>query len=132
MAKIIKKLNKKIHFDCLYGVIESGSNTNGSWIKYGDGNMICFAYKSISSTNFNTVYGAVYNNGNMVTIDFPQTFISNPVVTATIYLHGGLGSFTLGRQPTTTNFTGWMTSFKSYDFSNIGCGIYYTAIGRWK
>lgn len=39
----IKDLNEKIA-----GIVESGSNDNGSWVKYADGTMICYRSKSYS------------------------------------------------------------------------------------
>ena len=56
----IKALNEKVA-----GIVESGSNENGSWVKFADGTMIC--------------YGNSYNqeNGRAVA-NYPVSFIENP------------------------------------------------------
>ena len=39
----IKALNEKVA-----GIVESGSNENGSWVKFADGTMICYGSKNYS------------------------------------------------------------------------------------
>lgn len=41
----IKALNEKIA-----GIVESGSNSNGSWVKFADGTMICSGHISQTLT----------------------------------------------------------------------------------
>jgi hypothetical protein len=48
------------------GVVDSGSNTDGSYIKYGDGTMICWITQSMT--------GVTSANG---TANFPQPFTSS-------------------------------------------------------
>lgn len=92
--KLIKKLNKLIDFDCIHGVIESGSNANGSWIKYGDGTMIC--YKQLNGTAFNCSQSAGsgkyyyqdtnHSTENTKTWTYPQAFKTgtDPIVSVSV------------------------------------------------
>ena len=61
-------------------IIASGSNANGSYIKYSDGTMIC--YKSVSGTiDITTSWGSLYTSGDVAGGSTPQTFISTPTIT---------------------------------------------------
>ena len=61
--------------------IISGSNTNGNWIKYPDGTMIC--YKSVTDeVSFTTAWYDLYS-GTLDLGDFPQEFVDVPHVQLT-------------------------------------------------
>ena len=63
----------------------SGSNANGSWIKFADGTMICT--KKIKFTNIviNTVWGSVYETAGKLNFgDYAQEFIEIPNVCITL------------------------------------------------
>lgn len=56
-------------------IIESGSNANGTWTKFGNGLMICqheFTISAIVST-----FGALYRSTSATTWTFPQPFVGN-------------------------------------------------------
>src|SRR5690554_3640183 len=46
--------------DFMENVIESGSNTNGSWVKFIDGTMI--AYMSVEDISVDTPVGAIFQS----------------------------------------------------------------------
>lgn len=112
-------------------IIDSGSNLNGSWIKYGDGTMICYhridSVLSISPSLFSGMYRSFY------TWNFPQSFISpvraeimgtimlNDVVTNTSMFSDGDGSTTQG-----------LFVFLGSATYNQLRRPYLKAIGRWK
>lgn len=117
----------------LSNVFDSGTNANGSWIKYSDGTMICAGKKSSgtitwqSDSNHYLALALTYD-------DFPQTFISQPTVTKTIesatptqrYM-GIIG----GSAPTTTN-AGTYNLITYWNASNTSVIASYIAIGKWK
>ena len=56
-------------------IVESGNNSNGSWVKLSDGTMICQMTKEGSLTY--SAWGALFQN-KMTDVTFPQEFISAP------------------------------------------------------
>ena len=114
-------------------VIETGSNSNGSWIKYDNGIMIC--YKNFSGTvkiteSWYTLYETSYANA----LDFgnyPQEFKETPLLFTQFY--GGNSQW----------IDAWLDNSRTA--SKVGkaivcsassktAGAYYNilAIGRWK
>ena len=66
------------------GIIESGSNANGSYIKFADGTMICYGVKNVTTpTTGSTVLAAVL---------LPQSFIDTNYNISMLhdYAHGNL------------------------------------------
>lgn len=61
----IKALNEKIA-----GIVESGSNDNGSWVKFADGTMIQWGSKSF-------VGAETGSTGSYARVNFPQAFSNN-------------------------------------------------------
>ena len=62
-------------------IVESGSNSNGSWIKYADGTMIVNQSISYSNLSCNSPWGALYSTGGLTIPNFPVSFIELPTVT---------------------------------------------------
>lgn len=109
------------------GIVESGSNTNGAWIKYADGTMICRQRASTDATSIQN--GSLYRSSN-TTWSFPQTFIEAPslsiqVDAGTAYGWGGLGS--AGVNSTQASFVAYSATSSTY-----GAAVSLIAIGRWK
>ena len=76
-----KKLATEEFVTNLVGNVESGSNSEGSWIKYSDGSMIC--YKTIIATGINVdnPCGNLYENSSAIQLgNFAQTFKERPIV----------------------------------------------------
>ena len=117
-------------------IVERGGNSNGVYIKYGDGTMICRNFKFVGKNNqsFTTAYGSVFYNNSSLIWTYPVAFVSEPRVTATAYFQGGLGGFSFSGQPTTTSCSGYLYHFTSYSWGTsqdrVGCE--YIAIGYWK
>lgn len=113
-------------------IIDSGTNNNGTWIKYSNGTMICT--KTVTGTAYITeqYYNYFYHtpdNRSFDLGDFAQTFIERPI--CNIIFRGGN--------------TQWIGSIQNQSASHIGdlhllsvtsktAGAYYDiiAIGRWK
>lgn len=108
-------------------IIESGSNSQGKWIKFGDGTMICYGkavYESISITGgFEGIY---YVN---VSANFPNVFAYRPILITQIC--DSASSFSLynnGAQ--VDSFSGFIWKVQSKSNTNIR--LDWVAIGRWK
>lgn len=109
------------------GIVLSGSNANGYYIKYGDGTMICW-YKTYSTYAIASAWGSLYC-GPYTYWTFPVAFIAQPVVT-------GAGS-----QSTHEHWLNIVISTESqagyYSLrpSTSASGVMHSqlmAIGRWK
>lgn len=64
-------------------IIDSGSNSNGEYIKYYDGTMICTKKVSFNNT-FTTAWGSMYTTGLINLGNWSAEFSSVPVVNASI------------------------------------------------
>lgn len=122
----IKDLNEKIA-----GIVESGSNDNGSWVKYADGTMIQWGTYDTGLTNFTTEFGSVFYNQSYSTINFPLAFVDIPSIVINQELGGYLGGNTVGGLPTKTNFRVYLYTARSATLTR-NATIYWQAIGRWK
>ena len=71
----------------LNGIIESGSNENGNWIKYSNGTMICYGNK-IFGVDITDQRGYMYQGEVLNPFTFPQPFITQPQ-----YVNVSIGSY---------------------------------------
>lgn len=123
-------------YSCNYinGIIESGSNANGSWIKFADGTMIITQNftKNIAATTKDTgtyiYYGGV-NEGDIPS--YPQTFTS--ILSANINIFDNYcmcGAGTQGGAGLSK------ISTKLYVYSPVSVTrnvqFYVSVIGKWK
>ncbi len=114
-------------------IVESGSNDNGSWIKYSDGSMICYGNKDVTldcSQTWGNLFVGRYENY----ISFPQEFIDIPL----LQIH----------TRSTTNASSWLISYDKTTVSksnfyevdiaratannSVPITITFIAIGKWK
>ncbi len=94
----------------LSSMITSGSNSNGYWIKFNDGTMICYKHFTKMPTN---------TYGNTVWI-YPSEFISSPVVSCEGYYSSG------------TILSLSKNNVKVGDLHYSYQDILFLAVGRWK
>lgn len=108
---------------------ESGSNANGSYIKYADGTLICTKHVS-GTTTCNTSWGSLYETPIIDLGSFAMNFIAVPYVLITNNMN--MGAFNEGVKEVTTSSYGktWIARAGSVDA--IDYGIDCIAIGRWK
>ena len=127
MPKVIK-LQKDFY---LYGtIIEEGSNSNGSWIKYSSGLMICTLNIRRTDISISQSYPPLYLGH--YTWTYPQPFAYADVVVNCGTFHWGTGaSWGTSLQPGINN-----VMLRGYDYYSRPAGtevlITATAIGRWK
>lgn len=122
----IKALSEKVA-----KIEESGSNANGSWVKYADGTMIQYGTYDTGLTDFTTEFGSVFYNQSYSTIKFPLAFVDVPSIIINQELGGYLGGNTLGGLPTKANFRVYLYTAMSATLTRNAI-IYWQAIGRWK
>lgn len=72
-------------------VIESGSNANGTYIKWSDGTMICSIYAVVTDQAIANAYGVLYQSTRMWS--FPAAFASPPNVQCSNFKWGSSGSW---------------------------------------
>ena len=109
-------------------IVESGSNANGTWIKFADGTLIQRGVSGVMTTNLPPSMGGIY--GADGTHTFPVPFFNAD------YTVNGNGTGW-------TNWGGWavaystesLTGFGSRGWSGSSAATFrlaWMAIGRWK
>ena len=129
VPKTTKTTSDTETYSCNYinGIVESGSNANGNWVKFIDGTMICncTVTRNIANTN-------AWNNlfiGDIQNIPFPQTFIE--LYTCNIDLYCTRNVWKMSNNIPTVSGTGSMFSVSPESFT-VDMRICVIAIGRWK
>lgn len=107
-------------------VIERGSNTNGVYVKFADGTMIC-TFDNINVSPINNGVGSLYTCGN-TSWTFPATYAVRPVVIGTANAPDPDTFWVSARSISTTaaQVAGWSPSVRS-----SGWVASALAIGRW-
>ena len=115
--------------DAGYTTIESGSNDNGSWIKYSDGTMICRKTTDEINMNITTAWSSLYE-GNVSLGNFPAEFIETPTISVIPFGSGML----IEQGGINASKTSWgnATCVRSNSAENVKARFYLTAIGNWK
>ena len=123
--------NTSTNNDVKWGnIIETGSNENGTYIKFTDGTMICRATKRITGiTTAVSSGGNVPTSANQEGLTFPATFIEKPEITMSACRHSAwIGYAWTPTETTTSDFV----VYTNVPVSNFYIDIQYIAIGRWK
>ena len=118
-------------------VVESGSNNNGSWIKFADGTMIC-KFTQIINVAVTNAWGSLYG-GKFSVHDYPQEFIDIPEASITLVANndGNYGGWignnggTDDIRPTKKNI-GEFVILRPTTSSNGNYKVQVIAIGKWK
>lgn len=116
-------------------LIETGSGTNGTYIKFFDGTMICTC--SVTRTvTLNGTYGNLYG-ANFGSITFPATFVSQPYISWSSNNPDGntrghwVGTYN-GITVSTTAVSGLHIYRHNSNEEASQIEVQVTAIGRWK
>lgn len=123
-------------YSCNYinGIVESGSNTNGSWTKWADGTMII--NKTVLGTaNITNAWGSLYISSEINLGNFPVAFIEMPTIvvspqnqTGTQYMLAGQGGSGYG---TETN-AGNVALVRPNSRTGVAYRLEVIAKGKWK
>lgn len=112
-------------------VVESGSNSNGNYVKFADGTMICYLSIEVTDQALNNAYGANLYQGSR-TWTYPVQFIDDNVsVSCGQFQWGTSASWgtVINADKTSANLRG-IDAFSRA--SGTATKIQATAIGRWK
>jgi hypothetical protein len=136
----INEVGDNLQFEVVKEYFESGSNTNGYWVKYSDGTMICSATKKTTSIGVVNASGNLYISTVFQPFNnFPQTFtsltscdiflVSQDVTSSPVWITKNNST-----GPSTTNAGNCilMSPVSISSFTNYGYTLGYIAIGRWK
>jgi len=114
------------------GIIQSGSNSNGHYIKFSDGTLMQWNKFNVTDQAISSAYGQLYQGTRNIT--FPIAFVGElPAVQCSEFQWGSSASWggTVGNGTTLTG-----SSIRGFDFYSraVGtrCDISWIAIGRWK
>lgn len=121
------------NLNSLNNIVASGSDTNGYYIKYDDGTMICVGRKETGTITW-TQDGTGFIAGAFNFSNFPETFYSAPYVVKSVeYATPNNRYISLNGQgaPTTTN-AGSFNVQTYWAATNANVRAVYIAIGRWK
>lgn len=122
--------NSDTNYDTAWStIIESGSNDNGSWIKYSNGTMICYKSTGWIDMNITTSWGSLYE-GNISVGNFPAEFIETPTISVTPFGSGML----IEQGGIDASKTSWgnITGVRPNSVENVKARFHLIAIGKWK
>ena len=110
-------------------IIERGSNSNGEYIKFADGTMICHINKTFTNTSSSAQFSShVYNIGIFT---FPSTFAASPSCSVNGARLDGTGYFWAGNISSSTSTSqGRVYGVSAWTNVDIKCEI--LVIGKWK
>ena len=112
-------------------IVDSGSNDNGSWIKWADGTMICTKKITFTNVVIDDAWGAVYSSKNTISFgDYAQEFIGIPNVSITLASGSTCFCETFSGRTKKSIGSTWLCKPASESGGNMIFDI--IAIGRWK
>ncbi len=109
-------------------ITESGSNANGSYIKFDDGTMICSISKTVTAS-INTAYGSIYYG--TYRWDFPEPFVDIPAVSCSQFKWGNSASWGSSVSEESLAYA----TLRGHDVYSRASGntlVSAIAIGRWQ
>lgn len=115
--------------DYINGIIESGSNENGSWTKWADGTMIC-AKTVEGTTSFATAWGTLYESDEISLGNYPVKFSENPKVAITN--HRYTGYWLESHYDYGTAQAGKIILLRPNTYADATYGLDIIAFGKWK
>lgn len=117
-------------YSCNYinSIVESGTNSNGTYIKYSNGVMMCHVTKDFGKVNISNAWGTMYDSEKLQLGDYPQPFVGDY---PDIYIMPW-ASFFVER-----NYSPSLTSFGAFwaarpNVGTVDVRVSCFAIGRWK
>ena len=111
-------------------IAESGSNTNGRYVKFDDGTMICITQRTLSSYNITVPEGGLLR-GNMVNVVYPAVFVGLPSFKVIIENRSYVWE-TSGANPDNFMDRARFTLVSTREVTGADIKIVVSTIGRWK
>lgn len=110
-------------------IVEQGSNTNGAYIKFANGTMICLKKQSFTTTTTNA-WGSMFDSPSINLGSLPVAFRAVPAVSAVST--GANSCFIEGVRDTTTSTWGSMWICRPVSTNSAQYTVDLIAIGMWK
>jgi len=110
-------------------IVEMGSNSNGTYVKWENGLMVCFGTATIS-TAINTAWGPLFESGQK-TFTFPATFAAAPSCSASCRA-GGLSAWVVFGSDLSATSAPYTLVRPVKENTTITCYVEWHAIGKWK
>lgn len=110
------------------GIIESGSNSNGTYVKYVDGSMECWGI-SANAVAINSSGGSVFHSGVAYGFNFAVGFSNVPSIVVSALTTNGY--YCWAAQDGGASTTGFACRGVS-PANGVSCYLCYIAKGRWK
>lgn len=107
------------------GIMETGSNGNGTYIRYADGTMICRHTSTVLTSN--TAFGSLFYS-TAYAFTFPAQFVGTPSIVTSAMSPNGYFAWTAAEGPASN------AQFAARTISGSGSAtgyITYVAVGRW-
>ena len=130
--KILRSENIEYNNDTLKNtldkIVESETNTNGTYIKYADGTMICYNTVSHENVSITSTWGSFYESALLSLGDYAKPFTSVPTLVLTSHLPNFIEKY--GNDSKTS--PGGFYACKPKSTSSENVRVSYIAIGKWK
>lgn len=111
--------------------MEYDSNSNGRYVKFSDGTMICWK-NIIYSTAINSAYGNIYRSDPYAASNWPAEFIDTPSYVM-LSDHPSYHSWvTVQGTPSETEAPSFMLLRATAIAGALNYNVRFVAIGRWK
>ena len=118
--------------NAINSVVESGSNNNGSWIKYSDGTMICRKSVQFTDVAVDNSWGGLFISNDISCGLFAQEFVGIPDISRDLkYVNEKCWLLPSSYTSVDYNNAGAITLVK-ISSSTISGTISIIAIGKWK
>lgn len=115
-------------------VVQSGSNTNGNWVRFPDGTQICWHYKYDRKFEWNADFsksGGLWRTSHSTWV-YPIAFKDSEVFTSfTSYSEWRIWYTSDSANTTQSKFVGWSFVYQA-DKNLVDESVRCLAIGRWK
>lgn len=112
-------------------IVESGSNSNGDYIKYSDGHMECYKTITVTGINITNKWVNLYENSSAISLgNFAQTFKERPTVI--LSKSEGQGCWVQVHDNITTTSAGRCYVASATNRSNASLTFEIIAKGKWK
>lgn len=109
-------------------VVGYGYNSNGMYIKFGNGTLICW-FEGIHNNSTDTPTGSVWKSGTLNFWTFPHAFATTPSVNITAGFDSSAVIWTSTTQISNSGVGYWYVSSGNYGATNFR--VSRVAVGRW-
>ena len=119
--------------DSVNGIVESGSNNYGNWIKFKDGTMICTRTITVTIDCTNS-WGSLYYGENYDKFNFAQSFIEPPILNLQYNATGSLSFIPIAYSEIVIDKDGFkkIEIARPTSATGVSVEVYFIAIGKWK